>query len=220
MLKFFNAMFAADTPLNIKVTFIIAVAAFLMNLATWVSKLLNTMRRIYPSVILIDTHNQSHWVVRYPENAPALNIKFSVLFENKSNFQRSINRVTLYANGEFQCDLNNGFVGTNSSNIPATDGNPPYLKYLETPTFPLNIGAHTSTREYIAFSLPHWIDCDIIDRLYVYTSNGTVIVDDTGSIAYLRTLAKTASRDALSAWHLREYNLFAPALDAPDDTRN
>ena len=84
MIAFFNDMFSADALLNVKVTFVIAVVAFVLSDTSWVHTAV--------------TQRKSFSIKVYKAFSYEKLVLFIVAIENKSRLPISINEITLHYN--------------------------------------------------------------------------------------------------------------------------
>jgi|GEM_PF-2428842 len=179
---FFEKLFSGLNSLDKKVTFAIALAGFLMSAISWLRTLWRERMRLDVTVSTFDIYSVAFRGSLYT------NITFPLRFQNKSTRGLSIFSVSLEGGGAFPCLLRAGFIGTLRNTIPVLDGDKPYLRYLESAQFPINLSGLQSVREHITFQLPLDYDYTQFSEIVIHTSARRIILDDREQIARVRGL--------------------------------
>ena len=188
MIDWLKELFDGLTTLSDKVTFGMALVGFF---ATLVSGLRTWWRgRMRLEVVL---EPLDHCSVAFRGRQFSY-LTIAVLLSNKSSCKISVYSVSLFGAGEYMCRLRPGFVGTDRNNIPTMDGDPVYLRYIESIDFPINLNGLQSTRGYVMFTLPHEYDFSAIREFWVNTSSGRLVIDDHEQIAQARALFEEAAQ--------------------------
>ena len=112
------------------------------------------------------------------------------LFENKSSKPISVNYIELIGNSICRCDVIPKFVGTIRNTVPEADGDAPYLRYIESAKFPINIAGNQSAVEYISFRLPNDFK---LQNIKLYTQYGFLKVAKKDHISQVRYLLEEVS---------------------------
>jgi len=194
---FFNFIAEAfdgiDTP-DKQMTFFFACVGFgvsiinlAINVATIVFKWIGGRRKIRATIVDFDSRCVAFHSSRF------LNLIMSIRFENPSDRHIAISSIALHGESVVNCIPIPQFAGTIRNTIPTIDGDPLYLRYLESPMFPINVSPHTATQEYIVFQLPHDYSINSLYKIGIQTSSGSVAIGDHEQVERVRTLLRTSS---------------------------
>ncbi len=159
------------------ITFVIAVAGFLMSLASWIRSLWIERKNLIVSMDFESQYKESFL------SSLCLNATIAFAFENKSSNSIAVTFIEIQTKSgkKYRASLIPGYVAHKWRNEidPRVSA---YDRFVESAAFPVNICPFGAAYEYIVFSLPKNREWNDLSQVIVHTNRGLILVEDSETI--------------------------------------
>lgn len=172
------------------ITFGIAVAGFLMSLASWVRTLWKERKHLDVSIDFNCDYGCAFFSSR------GLNAVFAIRFENKSTNSIAVTYVEIMekSGASYRANLAPGYVFLKRRRDPDPSVGL-YERVIESAKFPIEICGLGAAYEYVQFLLPREVcSCDVV-AVVVHTNRGDIFINTVEVICTLQEFLQRSIRE-------------------------
>lgn len=170
------------------ITGVIAIAGFLLSVASWARTLWAERKNIEVSFDFESRYMDTVLSSKYLTAAIAVSI------ENKSSNSIAVTFIELLTKTKekYRANLEPGFVARKHTTGYVRQD---YERFIESAKFPLQICPLGAAYEYILFSLPKDRDWEDIEEIIVQTNRGRIVISDAETICRLQEFLQKPIRE-------------------------